>query len=99
MYKWFPGTNGSLVLMVPMYKWFPDTNGSQVQMVPRYKWFPGTNGSQYQNITGENQNINWTHLGFNYHKRRHSGRNGLKNAKLIGHHHKITMPPKFHLFL
>jgi hypothetical protein len=46
--------------MVPMYKWFPDTNGSQVQMVPRYKWFPGTNGSQYQNMTGENQNINWT---------------------------------------
>jgi hypothetical protein len=51
MYKWFPGTNGSLVLMVPMYKWFPDTNGSQVQMVPRYKWFPGSNGSQYQNMT------------------------------------------------
>jgi hypothetical protein len=25
----------------------------------------------------------------------HSGRNDLKNAKLIGHHH----PPKFHLFL
>jgi hypothetical protein len=23
--------------------------------------------SQYQNMTGENQNINWTHLGFNFH--------------------------------
>jgi hypothetical protein len=29
----------------------------------------------------------------------HSGRNDLKNAKLIVHHHAITIPPKFHQFL
>jgi hypothetical protein len=46
MYKWFPGTNGSHVPMVPMhkwfprYKWFPGANGSLIQMFPRYKWFP-----------------------------------------------------------
>jgi hypothetical protein len=31
--------------------------------------------------------------------RTHSGRNDLKNAKLIVHHHGITIPPKFHQFL
>jgi hypothetical protein len=37
MCKWFPGTNGSYVQMVPMYIWLPGTNGSHVQMVPMYK--------------------------------------------------------------